>query len=82
MKCQPQFHSELHLSYQQEDCPLAAYGTPLVWQQRTYALKSHRELKQYLPHYEETIMDGLGHGEFLLKQTAEACKKIRNTLSR
>ena len=45
-----------------------------------YALKSHRELKQYLPHYEETIMNRLGHGEFLLKQTAEACKKIRNTL--
>lgn len=45
-----------------------------------YALKSHRELKRYLPHYEETIMDGLGHGEFLLKQTSEACEKIYSTL--
>ena len=45
-----------------------------------YALKSHRELKRYLPHYSEEIMPGLGHGEFLLKHTGEACKKIRETL--
>lgn len=45
-----------------------------------YALKSHRELKRYLPHYTEEIMPGLGHGEFLLKHTEEACEKIRRTL--
>lgn len=45
-----------------------------------YALKSHRELKRYLPHYTEEIMPGLGHGEFLLKHTGEACGKIRRTL--
>ncbi|MBQ4639530.1 MAG: hypothetical protein IJB69_03315 [Clostridia bacterium] len=45
-----------------------------------YALKSHKELKRYLPNYEETVMDGLGHGEFLLKQTDAACEMIRQTL--
>lgn len=45
-----------------------------------YALKSHRELKKYLQQYDEIIMDGLGHGEFLLKQTDDACEKIKNTL--
>ncbi len=45
-----------------------------------YALKSHRELKRYLSHYSEEIMPGLGHGEFLLKHTGEACEKIRRTL--
>ncbi len=45
-----------------------------------YALKSHKELKKYLKNYEETIMDGFGHGDFLLKHTAECCEKIRETL--
>lgn len=45
-----------------------------------YALKSHKELKRYLRYYKETIMDGLGHADFLLKQTDAACEKIRQTL--
>lgn len=45
-----------------------------------YALKSHRVLKRYLSHYEETVMNGLGHGDFLLKHPEEICKKICNTL--
>lgn len=45
-----------------------------------YALKSHKELKRYLKNCEEEIMDGLGHGEFLLKHTEECCKKIHQTL--
>ncbi|MBE5796327.1 MAG: alpha/beta hydrolase [Clostridiales bacterium] len=45
-----------------------------------YALKSHKELKRYLRYYKETIMDGLGHVDFLLKQTDAACEKIRQTL--
>ena len=45
-----------------------------------YALKSHRILKKYLHHYEEVIMPGLGHGDFLMKHTQEACEKIRNAL--
>lgn len=45
-----------------------------------YALKSHRELKRYLPRYAEEIMPGLGHGDFLLKHTEAACVRIRETL--
>ncbi len=45
-----------------------------------YALKSHKELKMYLKNYEEEIMDGYGHGEFLMKHTDECCKKIYETL--
>ena len=33
-----------------------------------------------LRKYDEIIMDGLAHGEFLLKQTDDACEKIKNTL--
>lgn len=40
-----------------------------------YALKSHKELKKYLKNYKEEIMEGLGHGEFLLKYRDECCKK-------
>ena len=45
-----------------------------------YAIKSHNILKKYLNNYKEEIMQGFGHGEFLLKHTAECCDKIRNTL--
>lgn len=45
-----------------------------------YAIKSHRILKKYLKNYEEEIMEGLGHGEFLMRHTAECCKKIRAVL--
>ncbi len=45
-----------------------------------YAIKSHKELKMYLKNYEEEIMEGLGHGEFLLKHSVEACEKIRKTI--
>ncbi len=45
-----------------------------------YAIKSHKELKRYLKNYEEEIMEGLGHGEFLLKYNDVACDKIRRTL--
>lgn len=45
-----------------------------------YAIKSHRELKRHLMQYTEEIMPGLGHGEFLLKHTEKACRKICDTL--
>ena len=45
-----------------------------------YALRSHKELKQYLKNYEEEIMQGYGHGEFLMKHTDECRKKIRDTI--
>ena len=44
-----------------------------------YALKSHKILKKYLKNYKEEIMQGFGHGEFLLKHTDECCAKIRCT---
>ncbi|MBQ7782687.1 MAG: hypothetical protein IJ368_01830, partial [Oscillospiraceae bacterium] len=47
-----------------------------------YALKSHRELKRYLKNYQEEIMEGYGHGDFLMKHTKECCKKICDTLGR
>ena len=46
-----------------------------------YALKSHKIMKKYLKNYEEEIMEGLGHGEFLMKHREENCEKIRKVLS-
>ncbi len=45
-----------------------------------YAIKSHNILKKYLKNYEEEIMEGLGHGDFLMKHTEECCRKICETL--
>ena len=45
-----------------------------------YAIKSHNILKKYLKNYTEEIMDGFGHGEFLLKHQSECCEKIHSTL--
>ncbi len=47
-----------------------------------YALKSHKELKRYLKNYKEEIMEGLGHGDFLLKHTDECCAKIAETVGK
>ncbi len=44
------------------------------------AIKSHNILKKYLKNYREEIIDGLGHGEFLLKDPAGLCRKIVDTL--
>ncbi|MBE6765818.1 MAG: alpha/beta hydrolase [Ruminococcaceae bacterium] len=46
-----------------------------------YAIKSHNELKKYLQNYEEEIMPGFGHGEFLMKHREEICAKIVGTLN-
>lgn len=45
-----------------------------------YAIKSQNILKKYLKNYEEEIMQGFGHGEFLMKHSKECCEKIRQTL--
>lgn len=45
-----------------------------------YAIKSHKELKKYLKNYKEEIMEGLGHGEFLMKHSKECCEKIHATI--
>lgn len=44
-----------------------------------YAIKSHNILKKYLKNYKEEIMDGFGHGEFLLQHSKECCEKIHKT---
>lgn len=41
-----------------------------------YAIKSHNILKKYLRDYEEEIMNGYGHGEFLMNHQKEICEKI------
>ena len=45
-----------------------------------YAIKSNNILKKYLKNYKEEIMDGFGHGDFLLKHQSECCEKIHSTL--
>ena len=45
-----------------------------------YAIKSHKILKRYLKNYKEEIMQGFGHGEFLMKHQQENCEKIHKTL--
>lgn len=45
-----------------------------------YAIKSHNILKRYLKIYNEEIMEGLGHGHFLMKTPDKCCEKIRQTL--
>ena len=44
-----------------------------------YAIKSHNILKKYLKNYKEEIMEGFGHGEFLMKHTVDCCNKIHST---
>lgn len=46
-----------------------------------YAIKSHNILKRYLKNYKEEIMQGFGHGEFLMKHQQEVCEKIHQTFS-
>ena len=45
-----------------------------------YAIKSHNILKKYLKHYEETIFDGYGHGEMLLKHNTDMCERIKQAI--
>ena len=46
-----------------------------------YAIKSHNILKRYLKNYKEEIMQGFGHGVFLMKHQQENCEKIHKTFS-
>ena len=45
-----------------------------------YAIKSHKELKKHLKNYKEEIMEGFGHGEFLMKHSRECCEKIHSSI--
>ena len=43
-------------------------------------MKSHGELKKFLKNYREEVMEGYGHGEFLLKHTDQCCDKIHSVI--
>lgn len=45
-----------------------------------YAIKSHRILKKHLKDYDETIFEGYGHGEMLLKENEKTCSMIRSVI--
>lgn len=63
--------------------PEIAQNTTMVhlWcgSKEPYAIKSHNILKKYLKNYKEEIMEGFGHGEFLLQHSIECCEKIYKT---
>jgi len=71
-------------NYTYKTRPEIAQNETMVWlwcgSREPYAIKSHKELKRYLKNCREEIMDGLGHGEFLLKHSGACCEKIRATL--
>ena len=64
--------------------PEIAHSTAKVYlwcgSKEPYAIKSHNILKKYLKHYEETIFDGYGHGQMLLRENKLMCKKIFQVL--
>ena len=45
-----------------------------------YAIKSHAILKGHIADYEERIFEGYGHGEMLLKQQDETCRRIQKVI--
>ena len=57
-------------------------NTVYLWcgSKEPYALKSHGELKKFLKNYREEVMEGYGHGEFLLKHTDQCCDKIHSVI--
>ena len=46
-----------------------------------YAKKSHEILKRHIADYEERIFEGYGHGQKMLRDTADYLHEIRKTLS-
>ena len=64
--------------------PEIAHSTAKVYlwcgSKEPYAIKSHNILKKYLRNYEETIFDGYGHGEMLLKHNTDMCKRIKQAI--
>jgi pimeloyl-ACP methyl ester carboxylesterase len=45
-----------------------------------YAKKSHEILKKHITDYEERIFEGCGHGQMMVRETAEYLELIRRTL--
>ena len=46
-----------------------------------YAIKSHAILKGHIADYEERIFEGYGHGQMMVRKTAEYLDEIRKVLS-
>ena len=46
-----------------------------------YALKSHAILKKYITDYEETVFEGYGHGQKMIRDTEDYLDRIRAILS-
>ena len=47
----------------------------------SYAKKSHEILKGHIADYEERIFDGFGHGQKMIRETADYLREIRKVLS-
>ena len=47
-----------------------------------YALKSHAILKKHLADHEETVFDGFGHGQKMIRDTRDYLDRIREILSK
>ena len=52
-----------------------------VESKETYAKKSHEILKGYISDYDEKIFDGYGHGQKMIRDTANYLDEIRGNLS-
>ena len=46
-----------------------------------YALRSHQILKKHISDYEETVFEGFGHGQKMIKDTSDYLNRIRLILS-
>ena len=46
-----------------------------------YALKSHAVLKKHITDYEETVFEGYGHGQKMIRDTEDYLDRIRKILS-
>ena len=47
-----------------------------------YAKKSHEILKGHIADYDEKIFDGYGHGQKMIRETADYLHEIKTTLSK
>jgi pimeloyl-ACP methyl ester carboxylesterase len=60
-----------------------AHTKVLLWcgSKEPYAKKSHEILKKHIADYEERIFDGYGHGQKMMKDTADYLNELRKIIS-
>ena len=46
-----------------------------------YARKSHEIIKRHIADYEETIFEGYGHGQKMIRDTVDYLSEIRKVLA-